>query len=115
MTSLSGLNFSAWRTDVTRWGRLVESAIGAHLVNSSIGSNVEIYYWRDRDKEVDFILKQADKLIAIEVKSGSHKGKHSGLMTFIQRFPGAGFILVGQDGISVEEFLSHPIMHWMRT
>ena len=51
------------------WGRLVESAVGAHLENYKT-SGVELQYWRERNHEVDFILRQGRHLTAIEVKSG---------------------------------------------
>jgi len=115
MTAIAGSSFSEWRNDATRWGRLVEAAAGAHLINTSFGTGIEIYYWRDRDKEVDFVLKQGRKLLAIEVKSGLFKGKHSGLSAFVQQFPKAHTLLVGQTGIPIEEFLSRNASEWLKT
>jgi hypothetical protein len=114
MTAIAGLNFSEWRHDATRWGRLVETAVGAHLLNSTLGTGIEVYYWRERDQEVDFVLQQANKLLAIEVKSGMFKGKHSGLSAFAREFPQARTMLVGQDGIPLEEFLSYPAAQWLK-
>ena len=54
------------------WGRLTESAVGAHLINASAGGTCEVFYWRERNREVDFVLRKGKKLIAIEVKSGAH-------------------------------------------
>ena len=113
MTAIVGLSFSEWRHDATRWGRLVETAIGAHLLNTALGTGIEVYYWRERDQEVDFVLQQTNKLLAIEVKSGADKGKHAGLSAFAREFPQARTLLVGQDGIPLEEFLSHPVSHWL--
>jgi len=114
MTAIAGLKFSAWRKDTTRWGRLVEAAAGAHLINTALGTGIEVYYWRDNNVEVDFVLKQANKLLAIEVKSGLFKGKHSGLAAFAQQFPNSRTMLVGQDGLPVEEFLSQPASYWLQ-
>lgn len=114
MTAIAGASFSEWRSDTTRWGRLVETAVGAHLINTSFGAGIEIYYWRDRDKEVDFVLKQGRKLLAIEVKSGLFKGKHSGLSAFAQQFPKARTLLVGESGIPIEEFLNSEASHWLK-
>lgn len=113
MTAVSGLEFSGWRNDPNRWGRLIEAAIGAHLINSTLGTGIGVYYWRDRDREVDYVLQLAHKMFAVEVKSGLFKGRHSGLSAFIQKFPGAHPLLVGRDGIPVEEFLSHPASYWL--
>ena len=113
-TALSGISFIDWRKDTARWGRLVEVAVGAHLINTSLGTGIEVFYWRDHNKEVDFVLKQADKLIAWEVKSGLFKGKHPGLSAFIKKFPKAHQLLVSQEGIPVKEFLSHPDSYWLK-
>jgi len=114
ITAIAGVEFADWRKDASRWGRLVETAVGAHLINTALGTGIEVYYWRDNSKEVDYVLKQANKLLAIEVKSGLFKGKHSGLSAFVQKFPKAKTLLVGQDGISIEEFLSHESSYWLK-
>lgn len=113
MTAISGLQFADWKNDPKRWGRLVEVGVGSHLINTSQGTAIEVYYWRDHNNEVDFILKQADQLVAIEVKSGPFKGRHSGLSAFKQKFPQARMLLVGPDGISVDEFLNSPASSWI--
>jgi uncharacterized protein len=112
MTAIAGLKFSDWRENPNRWGRLVEVAVGAHLINSSFGTGIDVFYWRDHDKEVDFVIKLANDIIAIEVKSGLFKGYHSGLSDFKLKYPNARPLLVGGDGISVKEFLSVPVVHW---
>src|SRR5262249_15353563 len=33
------------------WGRLLESAIGAYLLNSSRGTSIQVYYWREGNYE----------------------------------------------------------------
>ncbi|UCE08556.1 MAG: ATP-binding protein [bacterium] len=114
MTALAGISFFDWRRDSTRWGRLFEVAVGAHLMNTSLGTGIEVFYWRDHNKEVDFVLRQADKLLAIEVKSGLLKGKHSGLFTFLEKFPKTKPLLVGQEGVPIKEFLSHPALYWLK-
>lgn len=114
MTSLAGISFFDWRKDSTRWGRLFEVTIGAHLINTSLGTGIDVFYWRDHNKEVDFVLRQADRLLAIEVKSGLFKGKHPGLFAFIDKFPEAKQLLVGQEGVPVKEFLSHPASYWLK-
>ncbi len=113
MTAITGVSFSDWRKDTTRWGRVVETTVGAHLINTALGTGIDVYYWRDNSKEVDYVLKQADKLLALEVKSGLFKGKHSGFSAFVQKFPIAKTLLVGQEGIPLEEFLSHPASYWL--
>lgn len=89
------------------WGRLIESAVGAHLLNtkSTLG---KLFYWREGDLEIDFILKKGPHLIAIEVKSGRQRSYPPALAEFKRRFKHATPVLVGSGGIPVSEFLSIP-------
>jgi len=90
--------------DSALWGRLVESAVGAYLVSQSAIGDFQVYYWRDGKDEVDFVLKRQQTLIAIEVKSGRRK-MNSGLRVFQETFHPTRTIVVGGEGLSVEEFL----------
>ena len=112
MTSLKGISFMDYRFNPEQWGRLLETAIGAHLVNSAKGSAISVFYWRDRNQEVDFVLAKADKLLAIEVKSGAFKGSHPGLKSFTSKYKNVKSILVGKSGIPIEEFLSKEADYW---
>ena len=103
--------FADAQADRTYWGRLVESAVGAHLVNTG-GRDVRIYYWRDGNHEVDFVLERARQLVAIEVKSSRRQGRLTGIDAFTARFQRARSMLVGADGTPIEEFLSFPAGHW---
>lgn len=113
MTSMSGRDISSARKDTDFWGRLTESAIGAHLVNGAFGGSYEVFYWRDRNREVDFVVRMGKKLTAIEVKSQSTGGQFSGMAAFSSSFPSTRKLLVGGDGIKVESFLSKPPEHWI--
>jgi predicted AAA+ superfamily ATPase len=113
MTAQAGRAFNAARRDGDVWGRLVESAIGAHLLNTTVQSNVEIFYWRERNQEVDFVLKSGKTLIAIEVKSGARSGTFPGMTAFSNLFHPKRKLLIGGQGISIEDFLSHPAEHWL--
>ncbi len=87
------------------WGWLVESAIGAYLYNTCKYGNINIYYWRNKDKEIDFLLEKGGQLIAIEVKSSQRIKKMPGLDYFTKSFKNVKPILVGKSGISIGEFL----------
>ncbi|MCK5506054.1 MAG: DUF4143 domain-containing protein, partial [Thermodesulfovibrionia bacterium] len=87
------------------WGRLVESAIGAHLVNITQGTDVAVLYWRDRNREVDFVLKKGKELVAIEVKSGKTKMSLPGMEAFSKNFRAKKLLLVGGGGIEINGFL----------
>ena len=87
------------------WGRIFESGIGAYLVSQVFVHRFEVFYWRERDDEVDFVLRKKGSVVAIEVKSNAEK-RTDGLDKFRKLFnPQAAFI-VGDGGISAEDFLS---------
>ena len=104
LTSHGDSTFSAVLNDSKNWGRLVESSVGAHLINNSLPERYNVYYWREGDKEVDFVLEKNGKIIALEVKSG-RRGYNSGMKVFSDKFRPSKVLLVGTDGIPYEEFL----------
>lgn len=110
-SALADYEFEEARGDRTHWGRLVESSVGAHLLNSRTG-NTRIYYWRDGNFEVDFVLRRGDKLVGIEVKSGSRARSKRGMEQFKTRFPRAKSIVVGAGAVPLSEFLWVPARHW---
>jgi predicted AAA+ superfamily ATPase len=107
------LTFEAARKDRESWGRLVESAVGAHLINSAAGTGVEVFYWRERSREVDFVLRSGKTVAAIEVKSGSHKEGLPGTDAFDKAFKPKRKLLVGEDGIPLEKFLLTSAEGWV--
>jgi hypothetical protein len=106
-------SFAQARNEGDYWGRLVESAVGAHLFNSSFGTNISVTYWRERNQEVDFVLQQGKTVVAIEVKSGGRRESLPGLATFTLRFKPKRQLLVGGQGIPLDEFLSQSAAHWL--
>ena len=112
MTTRFGLTLAKARKDGNLWGRLVESAVGAHLINASIGGLCEVFYWRDRSQEVDFVVRAGDFVTAIEVKSGRIRRTPAGMNAFVRTFAPSRVLLLGGGGISIEEFLSRPVEHW---
>jgi len=102
------------RQDGNYWGRLVESCVGAHLLNTSFGTNIELTYWRERNQEVDFVLRQGKTTVAIEVKSGRRRESLPGMEAFTAQFKPQRKLLVGGQGIDVAEFLMNPASHWIQ-
>lgn len=114
MTATSGLSLEEARADREFWGRLVESAAGAHLANAAMRGECALHYWRERNHEVDFVVQAGRKLIAIEVKSGRAPQAHAGTTAFTEAFKPQRSLLVGGDGIALEDFLSRPVAHWLK-
>lgn len=110
LSSLYGLNYSQVFTNPKMWGRWVESAVGTHLLNMANELDYRIYYWRERNDEVDFILEYNRQCIAIEVKSG-RKTTNAGISVFKEKFRPLHTFIVGNGGIPLEEFLSSDLKY----
>ncbi|MBI4370240.1 MAG: ATP-binding protein [Elusimicrobia bacterium] len=81
---------AAWR------GRLVENAVGAALLASAESEGSEVFYWRDRKDEVDFVLRRGEELVGIEVKSGQQASALAGAAQFKRRFPKSRLVVIGE-------------------
>jgi predicted AAA+ superfamily ATPase len=90
-------------------GHLVESAVGAYLLARGKEEGFSVYWWREREKEVDFVIeKGTTALTAIEVKSG--RVKHiGGSIEFIKQYPKALGIIVGTENCGLSDFLEGKI------
>jgi len=86
------------------WGRMVESAIGAHLINHSLTEKFNLHYWRERNEEVDFVIERKGKVIGLEVKSGA-AGSTSGMTAFKNKFNPDKVLLIGNAGLPWQDFL----------
>lgn len=104
LTSQDDETYSTVIVNPKLWGRLVESSVGAHLLNHSISERYNLHYWREGNNEVDFILEKGDKVIGLEIKSGA-SADSEGMNIFNGRFHPDKMLLVGTGGIPYEEFL----------
>ena len=105
-------SFAQARADRSHWGRLVESAFGAHLLNTA-GADMAVRYWRDGVLEVDFVIEHHGRLAAIEVKSAPRSLRHAGLEEFSRRHPGCKTWQVGGDALPIGEALRRPAAEWL--
>lgn len=124
MTALSGYSLEQARADRTFWGRLVESAVGAHLQNT-LEVSMRLAYWRDDPHEVDFVLSRGHCVLGIEVKSSRRARSLPGPRAFNERFQRADTLLVtgtgdagqssfgNQRSVPVNEFLAAPASYWL--
>jgi hypothetical protein len=104
LSVFSKISFKETQQHPEIWGRHVESAIGAHLVNSSVAGGYEVLYWRDGNDEVDYVIRKGKSIIAIEVKT-SAKQKMRGMAAFSDKFKSAKTLLVGDEGLKWKDFL----------
>jgi predicted AAA+ superfamily ATPase len=114
MTALSGVSPDEARADRAFRGRLVESAVGAHLANAAASGACEVFYWRDTNREVDFVVRAGRVVVAIEVKSGRVPETLPGLAAFTEAFRPTRTLMVGGDRVPLDEFLATPVEHWLQ-
>jgi predicted AAA+ superfamily ATPase len=112
MTAPSPYSLAPSQRDREYWGRLVESAVGAHLINSTRGKKAEVFYWLERNQEVDFVIRSGKDLICFEIKSGRTRQRLSGMSSFTKAHKPKRQLLVGQEGIPLEEFLISSVERW---
>ena len=111
MAVASGYTFEEAKADRSYWGRLVESAVGAHLFNTGTPEH-RLHYWRENGCEVDFVLTRGRRLVAFEVKSGTRRASVSGVERFAERFDVRATVIGGEGGLPLSEFLSTPAEEW---
>ena len=114
MTAQSGIDFDVALKSREYWGHLIESAIGATLANGLQRTGAELFYWRERNREVDFVVSKGNILIAIEVKSGRKAVSLPGMDAFAKTFPVRKKLLIGDQGLPWQEFLLIPPDQWLR-
>lgn len=112
INALSTRLFAESLADPIWWGRLVENAVGAHLCACLNSVEYSLTYWRDGDHEVDFVISRGNHVWAIEVKSG-RSGRTAGMERFRKRYPEAAVLMVGGQGIPLEEFFSRDARVWL--
>jgi len=112
VSALSRRTFAQARDDAAWWGRLVENAVGAWLLNSLSPTEWEVSYWRKGNDEVDFVVSRGREIVAIEVKSG-RPAKSAGMTAFCRAYPRARPLMIGGGGLSLEEFFAAAPEQWL--
>ena len=108
ISAQSGESFRDAKLNFEFWGHLVESAVGAHLINESINTGLEIFYWRERNREVDFVLKKDDRIIALEIKTGKKEVTLPGIEEFSRKYDTHKKLLLGKGGLEFKDFFMFP-------
>ena len=107
MTAATGRSRELLLSDAALRGHLVESAVGAHLLSLAPQYGFQVSWWREGTAEVDFVLSDAEVVVAVEVKSGRMKPL-GGMSAFLKRYPQALRLVVGGSGLgscTVEDLL----------
>lgn len=104
MTATQSENFSTIYNDPAKWGRWVESCVGAHLLNASIKNHFTLNYWKHVNDEIDFVITDGNKTIGIEVTT-AFRHRRSGINAFIKAHHPDKVLTIGADGISWQEFI----------
>ncbi len=104
LSSQNPLSFTDLKNYPDVRGRVIESLVGTHLANESLRGSFKLYYWRDRNDEVDFVIESKGKLIGIEVKSSISRNK-KGMSAFQHIFNPAKTICIDNMGLPWQEFI----------
>ena len=112
LTANQRSRFESVRVDPELWGRWIESAVGAHLLSAAEEQDYQVFYWRERDSEVDFIVATDDGCVAFEVKSGRRR-MNSGMKEFDKAFHPLHSYIIGTGGVSFEDFLQSDVAQWL--
>jgi len=75
-------------------------------------AGARVYYWRERGLEVDFVVELGGKSMGFEVKSRPENRTERGAEAFREQFHPMGVLLVGDEGVALEDFLSRPLASW---
>lgn len=117
VSSMTNINYKESKNDKDYWGRLVENAVGIQLYYLAMNTGGELFYFQDRKKEVDYILKIGRKLLAIEVKSGNPRKQPASLNLFKSRYQKSDPVIIsnsenkeidGIKNINLNDFLLNP-------
>ncbi|MBY0293510.1 MAG: AAA family ATPase [Alphaproteobacteria bacterium] len=112
-TAQSHLSFESIQQDREIWKNLVKCTIGAHLINSALGNKIEIFYWKEGSKEVDFVIRKGEKILTLMIKSTEKGVSFRGVEAFCQIYHPQQNLLVGGEGVPIDTFLLTPLEFWI--
>lgn len=110
LSAQSHFSFESLLAEPTAWGRWVESAVGAALMNFAKTHHATLHYWRENNQEVDYVLTYKGKVCALEIKSTQKPSLSSkGLNTFVDKYKPNNHWIVGSDAMPLATFFSQDI------
>lgn len=112
-TAQSHLSFESMQQNKEAWRNLIEATIGAHLINSALGTKIEIFYWKEGNYVVDFVVRKGETIITIMVKPPKKGIGIRAVEVFSEMYNPQQNLIVGEDGIPVDQFLLTPLETWI--
>lgn len=109
--ALGAETFSDVRNDADLWHKRVRSAVGAYLASLAYRNGDELFYWRESDAEVDYVLHARSGVLAIQCEGGRRADK--GLEAFGRKFSPNATLIVGSGGMPLEMFLQTDPLTWV--
>ena len=98
-----------------KWGHIIENAVGVYLIDQiKSNTNISLFYWRENDIEIDFVILHGDQIIGLEVKSGNKSISEKATKLFKQRYPDSTLILIGKHGIPIDLLLKTKLIEFIR-
>ncbi len=114
-TAPNHLSFKKMRQDKEAWGNLIKSSVGGHILNSSLGTKIEIFYWKEGNNEVDFVIRKDDIVITVTIENDRKNLDFRGIEEFSRLYAPQCNLFVGEKGIPVDQFLLKPLEFWIDT
>ena len=113
MTAPHHLSFKKMQQDKEAWNNLIKSSIGGHILNATLGTKMEVSYWKDGNNEIDFVLSKDDKIITITIGNDKKSLDSRSIEKFSRLYNPQCNLFVGENGISIEQFLLTPLESWI--
>jgi len=112
-TAQSHLSFKDIQHDKDAWRNLIEATIGAHLINASLGNKLEVFYWKEENYEVDFVIRKRKKIVTVAISPFKKGVRPGGVEIFSEMYQPGLNLIVGEGGIPLDEFLLTPVTAWV--
>jgi len=108
-TTQNHLSFKGMQRDRETWRNLIEATIGAHLINASLGNKLEIFYWKEGNYEVDFVIRKRETIVTIMLSPFKKGVRPGGVEIFSEIYNPDQNLIVGEGGIPIDTFLLMPL------
>jgi len=106
ISAVTGYDLEYLKENPVYRGRIIEAAVGGHLYREAVSSvENDLTYWNAGGDEVDYVLTDRNRVIGLEVYSGSRRHTRRGMERFCSKYLNAEVLLIGGDGLPIEKAL----------